>query len=46
MAQCPLDAVSLHSLSMRTQCGRVPPNLSLYADASPAALARRPLAAG
>jgi len=33
-------------VEMRTQCGRVSPNLSLNPDASPAALARRPLGAG
>jgi hypothetical protein len=31
---------------MRAKCGLVPPNLSLNPDASPAALARRPLGAG
>jgi hypothetical protein len=31
---------------MSRKAANVPPNLSLYPDASPAALARRPLGAG
>src|SRR5439155_22783162 len=36
----------LSGVAVRAECSLVPPNLSLNPDASPAALARRPLGAG